>query len=489
MSSKALSLKQLSNLGRHDLLALYEQNRNMYYEWIRRLVIQGHRIDVLAEVVLGYSIEPHHMRMLKHQYQNLWSLVLVWRGAGKTTACDIVFCIFLVIINPNIRILIASKTAENAKDFLKEIKQHFEANEMLRDIFGDFVGDNQWDASAIEVKGRTKPFKEPTINTIGVEGAVASKHYDVIIADDLVDEENSRTQYQREKMLNWFYKMLLPTLEPPSDTDPFTGRLHFLGTRYHYEDLYGHIMEEQPDGTGGELADAAMIIPLVRPDGQTEWPDKFPPSVVKRLQGMGKIRFNTQYNCNCDLMKGRIFNYDHCRVVNRSDVPDYDDLIKYQGVDLAISEKTDADMFAQVVIGIDPKDMFVYVLAYQEAQLRAPAQTDAIIKFARKYKPVRTGIEANAYQASKIHEVKKEAPELNPVPIFTIKDKITRAWNLVGKVFENGRIHFIKGQDSLIDHIVLFPEHRYKDLFDALDIAVSSSEQRIRKKRREPKLL
>lgn len=484
--SRQLTLGQISNLGRDELVSLYEHQHRMYNEQIRRAVIQGHRFDVLAEHVLGYQVQPHHRRMLQYQYANLWSLVLVWRGSGKTTICDIAFCVGLVLINPNIRILVASKTAENAKDFLKEIKYHFESNERLREIFGDYVGDKQWDSTAIEVKQRTKPFKEPTINTIGVLGAVASKHYDVIIADDLVDEDNSRTQYQREKMLNWFYKMLLPTLEPPKAGDEFVGRMHILGTRYHYEDLYGHLMEKQPDGTGGELEGEELVVPLERGDGTTEWPEKFPPELVERLKSMGVIRFNTQYNCNCDLMKGRIFQYDDCTVISSADLPDPDGLIKFQGVDLAISEKDDADMFAQVVIGIDRKTRYVYVLDWQEEQLRAPAQTRAIIKMAREWKPVRTGIEANAYQASQIHQVRNDAPELNPIPLYTLKDKTVRAWNLAGKVFENKRIHFLKGQDKLIDHLVLFPDFRYKDLFDALDLAVTAAERRQRKRRKEP---
>ncbi|MEZ4871309.1 MAG: hypothetical protein R2827_03480 [Bdellovibrionales bacterium] len=46
---------------------------------------------------------------------------------------------------------------------------------------------------------RTSDNKEDTIETIGIGGALASKHYDLIIADDLIDEANSMTEGQREK--------------------------------------------------------------------------------------------------------------------------------------------------------------------------------------------------------------------------------------------------------------------------------------------------
>lgn len=479
MSTK-VTTRRLRSLGRKELIALHKRNRAMYHEWIRRLVLQGGRVDLLAEVVLGYQICPHHARMLVHQHKHLWSQTLVWRGSGKTTVLTVAESIWHVLRNPDVRILFASKTGTNAEDFLKEVKMHFEANERLREIFGDFVGD-RWDAQSIEVRGRTQPFKEPTINTVGVSGAVASKHYDIINADDLVDEDNSRTKYQREKMLDWFYKMLLPCLNPPTPDDPFVGSLNVIGTRYHYEDLHGHFLEVQPDQTGGEMAGSTLVIPVEDEEGNPVWPEKYTKEQIKKLRSMGIIRFNSQYKCDCDAMKGQIFRYDDCRVVKDDEIPP--GLRVFMGVDLAISESESADMFAIVVIGRDAQGA-IYVLEYLEAQLRFPQQTRAIIDFARRYKPIRIGLEVNAYQRAQLHQVKAEAPDLNVLPITTLKDKVTRAWNLA-KHFENNKMRFRMDQQPMIEHLVLFPGHRYKDIFDALDLAVQASEVRVRKRRAE----
>jgi hypothetical protein len=70
---------------------------------------------------------------------------------------------------------------------------------------------------------------------MGVGGPIISKHYDVIILDDIIDEENARTEEQREKMRVWYYKSLLPCLEP-------YGEIHILGTRYHPYDLYHELL-------------------------------------------------------------------------------------------------------------------------------------------------------------------------------------------------------------------------------------------------------
>jgi phage terminase large subunit-like protein len=95
---------------------------------------------------------------------------------------------------------------------------------------------------------------------------------------------------------------------------------------------------------------------------------------------------------------------------------------------------------------------------------------------------VRIGIETNAYQKAQLNSVAKAAPDLKGVlmPIVTLKDKITRAWNL-SKYFDGGKMFFRQGLHHLIEHLVLFPSYRYKDLFDATDLAVTAAKSRRRR--------
>jgi hypothetical protein len=493
-----ITIGKLANLSRQELLALHERNRALYNEWVRRMVVQHNRIDILAREVLGYEVRRHHLKILKHQHKNKQGQILVWRGAGKSTMGTTTQCIFQLIKDRDRRILLASKTQGNAIGFLKEIKGHFETNEKLKEIFGNFVGTSQWADDAIEVSGRTKPHKEPSINTVGVGGAVASKHYDIIIADDLVDEENSRTKHQRDKMTDWYYKVLLPTLNPPSSTDRFVGCLWVIGTRYHYEDQYGRLLKRQPDGTGGEMATRTLIIPIIREDGSPEWAERFPDSVIATYKAGGIIRFNSQYMCNCDAMQGQIFQYDDCQVLNEAQMAavDWESLRKFHGVDLAISESEEADMFAQVVVGFGPDPTgakggpdHVFVLDYQEESLRFAEQTRDIIAFRKKHNPIRTGVEANAYQAAQVQNLEDKG-QRTIIPLYTLKDKTTRANNLEAEYFHPKRIWFRPEHEHLREILVLFPNYRYKDLFDALDFACGVAKKRRKKQRaKEPGLI
>jgi phage terminase large subunit-like protein len=483
----AMPAKSLIKADVHELAAYYKQCREMSNEWIRRQVLVNNRIDILSTAVLGLEVQPFHQGMLQFQFRHrLNNLQLAPRGAGKSTLCTEVKCIHLLLKDPNLRILLASKTAQNAEGFLRGVKNHIEGNDRLAEIFGPMYDPKKtwkWDTREIEVLGRTKPNKEASITCVGADGTIVSKHFDVIIEDDVVDEENARTKHQRDKLLTWAYQTLDPTLEPP---DPFVlhrGEHHRLGTRYHHDDYYGHLIRN-------ELSQHHNIIPALDEHGRSLWPEKYPAEwYLDKRRRSGIIIFNAQYQNNTDAMKGEIFQYDDCQRITDKEFPDESDLQVFMGIDLAISEEEANDKFAIVVIGTNKARTAFYCLDYYEGQLRFNAQTAKIREVAKRWDPVRICIEANAYQKAQYHNLKHEDSYLRVVPVYTDKDKVTRAWKL-SALFEEKKMFFRESHANLIEHLVLFPNHKFKDLFDAYDLAVRASKVNGRKKReKEPGLI
>lgn len=397
----------------------------------------------------------------------------------NSTTCTVAKSIHLLLKNPNLRIIIASKTSQNAEGFLTEIKNHFENNTVLSRIFGKYYDARKcpkWDNREIIVFPRTALNKESSITCVGVEGTVVSKHYDVAISDDLVDEENSRTQYMRDKTRTWYYQTYLPVIEPPDPEVMHRGEHHRQGTRYHYADLYGHLIEN-------ELKEHTQRIQALSEHGQSPWPEKYPPEwFLKRKRESGMIIFNAQYQNDTEAMKGEIFQYDYCQQVEPKAWPKPEDLRIFMGVDLAISEKESADKFAIVVIGALPDGSGIFVLDFYEGQLRFKAQTEKIIEYYNKWDPIKIAIETNQYQEAQYQNLKDELPDIRVKQVKQEKDKITRAMKL-SALFEDRKVFFRKGQqDLLIEHLVLFPNHRYKDLFDAFDLAVTQARGKRRRK-------
>lgn len=446
---------------------------NEYAAIIREKVLNEDRIDILAEEVLGYDLEEHHAEILASQQDPIdgRQMTLAFRGAGKSTVGTVTRVIFEILKNPNIRILIASNTQLQSEIFLREIKAHFEGNDKLRDIFGDYVG-AKWDAREIVVKGRTRQFRESTVTCIGVGGPTASRHYDLLVLDDLVDEENARTELQRERLQIWYYKSLMPTLLAD-------GRILLLGTRWHPHDLYGYIIKNTPQIR-------VLIIPAIREDGRSAWPSEWPIDKLLKIKAeVGVPIFETQYQMNTSAMEGKIFSFDSFYWYDALPAG----LLKYQGADLAIGQNQTNDYFAFCTVGMDPKNGKIYVIDIHRGRKSFNEQNQFIEKQILRHDPIRAGIEANQYQAALVGVAQEKFGKKKVAAVYTQKDKVTRAMKLAAKC-ENEEILFHKTQMNLIEELLAMPEGEHDDMFDALEIAVMTAKQGIRKKRsNEPGLM
>ncbi len=465
-------------IDRQELVDNYKREQAKYDADIRHKVLELGRIDVLAREVLGFELKPLHLALMRFEARHKHSLQMAFRGAGKSTVLTTAKCIFEIVKNPNIRILISSKTITFAKGILREIKAHIEDNDEFRRIFGDLVGEDKWHEEAITVADRTIAAKEATITVLGVGGQVVGQHFDLVIGDDLVEEGNARTQYMRDKVRTWYFKVLHPALEPHAE-------LHIIGTRYHYDDLYGHLEKHEMKGH-------TQVIPALDEKGRSPWPEKFPAAwFAKKRRDLGLIIFNSQYQCDTEAMVGEIFDIDDFDIISADQVPTK--LPGVIGVDLAIKDDPKQhDKFAMVGIKFDTRTEDIYVVCSYSRHLKFSAQRKAMFewwdsqlnKWCTSDTLLKIGIESNAYQDAQCQQMREDYPAIRIKPIHTHKDKVTRA-KLMSARSEAGKIHIVEGQNELIEQLVLMPNGRFKDLFDALDIAIRTALKRRRRKRRD----
>lgn len=443
-----------------ELIEVTETEKDL----LRRAILEYRRVDLLATKVLGYKVKPLHLKMQRHVVKNDRTLTLVFRGAGKTTTITVTNVIYNIIINPDVRVLIASKTHTFAKGILSEIKGHFEKNQTLIELFGPFESEQwSWGKEALSVAKRTRIGKEPTINTLGLESQVIGWHYDRIYADDLVDDKNARTAMMREKTHTFYYKHLYPTLEPD-------GAMHVIGTRYHYEDLYKHLEQH-------EMEDSTLVIPILNEEGQTPWPEKFTPEQVhKTKEAMGLAIFTTQMLCNAEALKGEIFDIDYMPLCERDDVPA--DGSTFVGVDVSTGEG--GDYFAIVAIVV--KGSSFWVIDSWTGKLRFTRQAAKIKQWWDKHKPDKIAIEINGYQKVISQVMEENHPEVLVKKIHTKEDKATRGRRVAARL-EEGKGKFLRGNEALTSQLVALPTGDNDDLFDALDHAITAALGR-RKKRR-----
>lgn len=217
------------------------------------------------------ELSPLHEEMAKFISSDAKrKMVLIPRGHLKTTVCTVGRVCQLIMQNPEIRILIVNVKLDNAIGFLRKIKSHFETNEVFKWLNREILPEKnaKWTETEIIVR-RRGAFQEATVEVIGVLGSLVSKHYDVIIYDDVVDGDNTATKEQIDKVLRW-WRESLSLLEP-------NGEVQINGTRWNYGDLYGWILEHLK-------SEYKVYVRRAIENGEPIWKDKFTLEYLEKLR-------------------------------------------------------------------------------------------------------------------------------------------------------------------------------------------------------------
>ena len=216
------------------------QAKRIYLAKIRETGLRN--LSAFTTGALQYKVAPFHKDWINFRLSSKETLILGPRGHGKSTVLTVSYGLWRATANHDLRILEVSNTHDQAVAFLREQRGHIETNDIYRACYGDMtpppalIEKRKWTEKEITFP-RKKIMKEATITAVGVGGPIIGRHYDIILLDDVVDDDNSRTEHQRQKLLTWYRKVLLPCLEP-------NGEIHAIGTRYHPMDLYGHFLKE-----------------------------------------------------------------------------------------------------------------------------------------------------------------------------------------------------------------------------------------------------
>lgn len=210
-------------------------------ECLKELLQENYRESLFRTVhtLLGYKdiTANTHLPIVKAlESETKRKLICVPRGTFKSSIGCVAYPIWLLLRNPDLRILIDSEKYENSKNFIREIKGKLETQE-LTSLFGQFKSDSNWAEGSITIRQRTKVLKESSITASGVAANKTGQHYDVIIHDDMNSDKNSQTSEARQKVID-HYRLNTSILEP-------NGIMVIIGTRYSADDLIGWILEHE----------------------------------------------------------------------------------------------------------------------------------------------------------------------------------------------------------------------------------------------------
>ena len=334
--------------------------------------------------MLGYrDLGKFHIEQLKllqsqrflesHPIRKLW----LWsRGFFKTSLITEAHTLWLIVNNPDIRILIVSFSLEVAKKPLAAIRNQFLGNEDFRFFFREFCPKANKDgkiefgtSEAFTVPNRTKGLKEPTLMCAGVGTNITGLHFDWMKIDDLVNRESvsNETQIQSSKD---YYSLLRPIFDNPT-----IPREDVIGTIYHFNDLHNSLRKN---------AEFQQSFIPVEENGSFAFPERIPKEAFEQLcrdPSMNPHDVQSQYYLNPIDPAQRKFKDEWVKFYDI--LPN--GLSEYLLCDPASSKKKTSDFTVIERWGVDSEDNF-YLLDGIRDKLGANERVSLYVGMAKQCK-------------------------------------------------------------------------------------------------------
>ncbi len=240
----------------------------------------GHGIAFYARHYLRLGTPRCHQRWYRAFATHRRLLFEAPRSHGKSISAGRVFVGHAIVTNRNVRVLLVGKTKGAAAKTARLVRTDLEENPRIArdwqapEAGGPFRGRRlSWTDSMFYVR-RAIPLRDPTVEAVGVGGAITGGRFDLIVVDDPVDDENVHTRARREKLRAWFYGTVLPLLDDH-------GRIVVIGTRKNAADLYAAL---EADDTFAFVKDGAFVDGLASIDlSRVQWVERLDEVTGRRV--------------------------------------------------------------------------------------------------------------------------------------------------------------------------------------------------------------
>lgn len=146
------------------------------------------------------------------------------------------------------RILLISETIKNAVKLGVRIRGHYENNDFFRVLFPEVLPDEKciWTNDSLQHK-RSKggaAHGEGTFDFIGVGAALQSRHYKIIIQDDLVGRKALDSEVEMEKTIE-YHQLLVGAMDSVTDYGSQDVDEIIVGNRWAYNDLNSWVRQNE----------------------------------------------------------------------------------------------------------------------------------------------------------------------------------------------------------------------------------------------------
>jgi len=400
-------------------------------------------------------------------YIDLWA-----REHYKSTIITFGKTIQDILNNPEITVGIFSFTRPIAKGFLRQIKNELESNQKLKDLFPDVLYQNpraesvRWsEDNGICVKRKSNP-KESTVEAWGlVDGQPTSRHYSLMIYDDVITRESVTTPEMIAKVTQaWELSRSLCSQD---------GATRYIGTRYHANDTYQTILNRNA---------AKPRIHTATQDGTITGE----PVLLSKGYLSDKRRDMGPYIFACQMMQNpksddtQGFDEGWLRFWEPTNPRDFN---LYIFVDPANEKRKSNDYTSMWVVGTG-KDMNYYVFDMLRDRLNLTQRASALFDLYQKYMPLGVfyehyGMQADIQHIKYVQEIKNYRFEITPVggpmpkadrikrlvPLFE-QHRIYLPFHCVKRDYQGKMVELVNA--FIQDEYLPFPVMVHEDMLDCL---------------------
>lgn len=326
----------------------------------------------------------------------------------------------LYSLGTNIRVLVASNVVTNAGKIINKIKKVYERNQSMQVLFPEVIPQNfsntKWSDMSACIQ-RSEDYTESTFEAAGVGGSAISRHYDIIIEDDLIyakKDDLTGTELQPDqddidKAIGW-HKLALSLFVP----GPHTTLLN-VGTRWAKHDLVDFIRVN-------EKQYEVMDISALDAEGKPTWEAMYHQKKLDEIRAaQGPYMFATQYLNKPMSPEDMLFKPEWLQYYKtQGELPKT--MRIFTTVDLAGwgTQKRSRSSRAVVFTCGWCADNHMWVLHYDVGKFDPSEVIKIMAKHWKLFKPEIIGVEEVYYQKALGHFARK-AMERGDVPWMTIR--------------------------------------------------------------------
>lgn len=398
------------------------------------------------------------------------------RGHAKSTLSSKIYVLHRILYSDysDTRfIVMISESLDQSVNLLKDVKDELEYNSLLREFFGDLVG-NKWTESDIVTTNGVRVWARGSRQRLR-GSKFRNRRPDLIILDDFESELNTETPEQRDKLKKWINAAVLPAV------DPHRGKVFLIGTIIHEDAYLADIKKDDEARLGWHR----RMYKAGLPERNPLWVARYPLEKLQQIhdelaaQGYEYVYFqeyeNEAITPGSGLARDIIeTEYDYIWDENAEhwfiEVDGvWKSMFVFVGIDPSLG-RVSGDATGVIVLGVD-SDGHIHILYVEELRIGTFELLEKIFELMDHWHARNLNIESISFQ-----EVLRDALfTMMPAKqqffgVIDYKPKDKKATRLQGLTpyYYGGNISHNGFFPNLVSQLRTFPKCKHDDLLDAL---------------------